>query len=70
MLATSDHVLFLARLGDQLRFRSMPPGARPIVSYVLDTEMLASPFGTAPYQAFVALKAAIERSWLRRAKFA
>jgi hypothetical protein len=60
LLATSDHVLFLARLGDQLRFQSMPPGARPIVSYVLDTEMLASPFGTAPYQAFVALKAAID----------
>ncbi len=60
VLATSDHVLLLARLGDQLRFQSMPPGARPIVSYVLDTEMLASPFGTAPYQAFVALKAAID----------
>ena len=53
-------MLFLARLGDQLRFQSMPPGARPIVSYALDTEMLASPFGTAPYQAFVALKAAID----------
>ena len=60
LLATSDHVLFLARLGDQLRFQQMPPGARPIVSYALDTEMLASPFGTAPYQAFVALKAAID----------
>lgn len=60
LLAASDHVLFLARLGDQLRFQTMPPGARPIVSYVLDTEMLASPFGTAPYQAFVALKAAID----------
>lgn len=59
-LATSDHVLFLARLGDQLRFQTMPPGARPIVSYALDAEMLASPFGTAPYHAFVALKAAID----------
>jgi hypothetical protein len=57
----SDHTLFLARLGDQLRFRAMPEGSRPIVSYVLDTAALASPFGVASYQAFVALKAAFDR---------
>jgi hypothetical protein len=54
--ADADHVLFLARLGDQLRFRSRPNGAQQIVSYVLDIEMLASPFATSPYRAFVALK--------------
>ncbi len=54
----ADHTLFLARLGDQLRFRAMPPGARPIVSYVLDTAALASPFGSASYAGFVALKQA------------
>lgn len=52
----SDHALFLARLGDQLRFKAMPPGSRPIVSYALDREALASAFGTAPYQAFLHLK--------------
>jgi hypothetical protein len=56
-----DHTLFLARLGDQLRFRAMPKGSRPIVSYALDREALASPFGTAPYAAFVALKTALDR---------
>ena len=55
--AGADHALFLARLGDQLRFRAPPIDARQIVSYALDTEMLASPFATAPHQAFVALKA-------------
>ena len=57
-LGDVDQALFLARLGDQIRFHSMPRGLRPIVSYALDTEMLASPFGTAQYQVFVELKAA------------
>ena len=30
MVEAADHTLFLARLGDQLRFRAMPPGSRPI----------------------------------------
>jgi hypothetical protein len=54
----SDHALFLARLGDQLRFKAMPAGSRPVVSYVLDREALASDFGTAAYEAFAALKTA------------
>ncbi len=40
--------LFLARLGDQLRFRAMPPGSRPIVSYALDREAFASPTAARP----------------------
>jgi hypothetical protein len=56
----ADHVLFLARLGDQLRFKAMPPGCKPIVSYVLDLESMASAFGRAPYAAFVRLKAAFD----------
>ncbi len=56
--ASADHALFLARIGDQLRFRARPIGAQQIISYVLDTDMLASPFAAASYQAFVALKAA------------
>ncbi len=54
----ADHTLFLARLGDQLRFRAMPPGTGPVVSYVLDVAALASPFGRAPHAAFLALKQA------------
>lgn len=60
-MARAEHVLFLARLGDQLRFQAMPKGPRPIVSYVLDTGMLASPLGTCAYAGFVALKLAIDR---------
>lgn len=57
----ADHALFLARLGDQLRFREMPGSARPIVSYVLDSTMLASAFGRAPSAGFVALKLAFNQ---------
>lgn len=60
-MSSADHALFLARLGDQLRFRDMGAGARPIVSYVLDQDMLASPYGAAPHAAFVALKEAFNR---------
>jgi len=60
-LRTSDHVLFLARIGDQLRFTAMPGNARPIVSYVLDKDALASPFAGACYRSFLALKYALDR---------
>ncbi len=61
MVGGSDHTLFLARLGDQLRFRAMPVGSKPIVSYALDRAAFAGPFGGAPYAAFVALKTAFDR---------
>ena len=60
-MGRADHTLFLARLGDQLRFRELPAGARPIVSYVLDQHAMASAFGAAPHAAFVALKGAFNR---------
>jgi hypothetical protein len=56
LVAGADHTLFLARIGDQLRFSAMPRGSRPIVSYVLDRARLASPLGAASYRAFVSLK--------------
>lgn len=65
MLIAADHAVFFARLGDQLRFRAMPKGARPIVSYTLDTDMLGSCFGTTDYRAFVALKKALDRTLSR-----
>lgn len=60
-LQTSDHVLFLARIGDQLRFAAMPGGARPIVSYALDNQAMESPFATADYRSFLVLKYALDR---------
>lgn len=59
VVAGHDHALFLARLGDQLRFKAMPASAHPIVSYALDQAAFASGFGTASYSAFVALKQAV-----------
>ena len=55
-IADCDHALFLARLGDQLRFRDLPQAGKCIVSYALDRDALASPFGTAPHSAFAELK--------------
>lgn len=60
LMAEADCTIFLARLGDQVRFREMPPGMRIVVCYALDIEVLASPFGTADHAAFVALKHAID----------
>lgn len=56
-----DHVLFLARVGDQLRFAAMPDNARPIVSYVLDEAALGSPFAGACYRTFMDLKHTLDR---------
>ncbi|MCI5111459.1 MAG: hypothetical protein MRY75_12975 [Marivita sp.] len=63
----ADLVVFLARLGDQLRFSDMPPGKRIVVSFALDEGLLGSGFGTTSYGAFVALKALITDSLDRAA---
>jgi hypothetical protein len=52
----ADIVVFLARLGDQLRFCDMPKGKRIVVSFALDTGLLGSGFGTTSHSAMVALK--------------
>jgi hypothetical protein len=67
-VARAAHTLFLARLGDQLRFQAMPAGSRAVVSYVLDREGLASCFGTAPYADFLALKRAFDALWASAAQ--
>lgn len=58
-MAGADHILYLARFGDQMRFRPLPHAAKSIVSYAVTREALASPFGTVPHGAMLALKAAI-----------
>ncbi len=52
----ADCTVFLARLGDQIRFRTKDASKKQIISYALDREMLASPFGTIDYSAFEDLK--------------
>lgn len=58
----ADRVLFLARLGDQIRFRPMVAPVNPVVSYAIDAPMLASGFGRAHHGAFLALKDCLDRA--------
>lgn len=58
-MQTADHILYLARFGDQMRFRPLPHAARSIVSHAMTRAALAGPFGTIPHAAMLALKAAI-----------
>jgi hypothetical protein len=55
----ADIILFLARLGDQLRFSDMPQGKRIVVSFALSTDLLGSGFGTAHHDAFLQVKSQI-----------
>ena len=56
-----DIVVFLARLGDQLRFSQMPKGPTIVNAYTLNAHLMRSAFGTAHYDAFVRLKQAVDR---------
>jgi len=60
-MAEADVVVFLARLGDQLRFSDMPESTQIINSFTLNSFLLGSAFATAHYDAFVQLKAAVDR---------
>jgi len=55
----ADIVVFLARLGDQLRFSEMPQGKRIIVSFALNKELFASGFANGHYEAFLRIKSGI-----------
>lgn len=60
LMAEADCTIFFARLGDQMRFRSMPAGVRAVVCYTLDMAAFCSAYGTAHYAAFTALKEGID----------
>ncbi len=55
----ADIVLFLARLGDQLRFSNMPEGKRIIVSFAVRRALFASGFGNGDHRAFLRVKSAV-----------
>ena len=55
----ADIILFLARLGDQLRFSDMPQGKRIIVSFAMTRELLGSGFSNGHHKAFMELKAEV-----------
>ena len=52
--------IFFSRIGDQDRFSHPKEGTRSVMSYIRDLDMLASSFGTAPYQAVRDLKNAVD----------
>ncbi len=56
-----DCTLFIARLGDQDRFASPPPGKTLVMCYLRTLDMLGSRFATVSYAATVALKQALDR---------
>lgn len=62
-MAGADHILYLARLGDQMRFRPLPHGGKSIVSYAVTRAAMTSAFGTLPHAAMLALKAAINAAF-------
>lgn len=55
-----DIVLFLARLGDQLRFSELIPGPRYVTCFALNSTLLGSAFGTGDYIAFGEIKTAVD----------
>ncbi|MCZ4351196.1 hypothetical protein O4H61_01570 [Roseovarius aestuarii] len=61
--AGADAVVFLSRLGDQLRFNALPNETRTIQCYALDAASLGSCFGTVPYSAMKALRDATDRAF-------
>jgi hypothetical protein len=59
-LATADHVLFQARLGDTLRFSAIPGRATKTMSYALDLGILGGPSCTVPFAALEEVRAAYD----------
>ena len=55
----ADVILFLARLGDQLRFSDMPEGKRIVVSFALNKELFGSGFANGHHDAFMCIKSGI-----------
>ncbi|MFA3918445.1 hypothetical protein [Ruegeria hyattellae] len=55
----ADIILFLARLGDQLRFSDMPQGKKVIVSFALTRELFGSGFSNGHHDAFMEIKSGI-----------
>lgn len=55
-MSASDHTLFLARIGDQLRFSDSSDFSSQTMCYALDEESFATPFCSADYEFFRELK--------------
>ncbi len=60
-MQTADVTVFLARIGDQIRFSDIGTGRRIVVSYALSRALLGCRFGTADHDSFIALKDAVDQ---------
>lgn len=58
-MATVDHTLFLARIGDQVRFTRLDGDGTKTMCYALDERSFASPYCSADYRFFVRLKSLV-----------
>ncbi|WP_166417832.1 hypothetical protein [Cochlodiniinecator piscidefendens] len=58
----ADIILFLARLGDQLRFSDMPVGKKIIVSFAVTQELFGSGFSNGHHDAFMKLKELVNQT--------
>jgi hypothetical protein len=56
LFEAADVILFLARLGDQLRFSQMPQDKKIIVSFALNKELFGSGFANGHHEAFMRIK--------------
>ena len=64
-LDSADHILFFARIGDQIRFDSEAKTQSRVMIYTLDQAYLASPFGTLPHGLMTAIKDRLETALLQ-----
>lgn len=55
----ADHTLFLARIGDQLRFKKLSGAGNSVICYALDEASFGTQFCSAHYQFFMELKSLI-----------
>ena len=60
-IADADCTVFLARIGDQLRFSDLDRSNKAVMSYALDVDMLGGGFGQAHYHGFDVLKSLLNR---------
>ncbi|WP_425038001.1 hypothetical protein [Primorskyibacter sp. S187A] len=67
-MARADCTIFLARLGDQIRYRTQDASKTQIICYALDRAMFASPFGQVSYGAFDRLRGLINAAMARAAR--
>ena len=58
----ADCTIFLARLGDQIRFRPNRSSGRQVISYALDRAQMASAFGRMPHATMAALKRLVDEA--------